>query len=87
MCSLDVVNTVAYLAFLDPEEAKEMRFTVEDLLEKRKKIESQEEEDDLVSLITEEDSVVTDDDMTDADVSVHSDELLTPKSSQSYQKL
>ena len=28
------------LAFLDPEEAKEMRFTVEDLLEKRKKIES-----------------------------------------------
>lgn len=40
MCSLDVVNTVAYLAFLDPEEAKEMRFTVEDLLEKRKKIES-----------------------------------------------
>ena len=40
MCSLDVVTSVAYLAFLDPQEAKEMRFTVEDLLEKRKKIES-----------------------------------------------
>jgi len=49
MCSLDVVNVIAYLAFLDPEEVKSMRFHIEDLYEQRKKIEAQEEEDDLVS--------------------------------------
>lgn len=29
MCSLDVVNAVAYLAFLDPEDARKMDFSTE----------------------------------------------------------
>jgi hypothetical protein len=82
MCSLDVVNTAAYLAFLDPEEAKSMRFHLEDLYEKRKEIESKEEEEDLVSQITEECSLETDDDM-----SVGTDDLLTPNSQKSFDAL
>jgi len=35
MCTLDVINAVAYLAFLDPKEVKEMQFNVEDLYQKR----------------------------------------------------
>ena len=81
MCSIDVINAVAYLAFLDPQEAKEMQFHVEDIFEKRKQIEAQEEEDDLVSVLTEEVS------KNDDNLSVYTDDILTPVSSKSFQAL
>ena len=40
MCTLDVINAVAYLAFLDPDIVKEMRFHVEDLYAKRAALEA-----------------------------------------------
>ena len=36
MCSLDVVNAVAYLAFLDPKYAKELQFSTEHFYVHRK---------------------------------------------------
>ena len=35
MCTLDVINAVAYMAFLDPEAVKEMSFHAEDLYQKQ----------------------------------------------------
>ena len=52
------------------------------MYEKRKEIESKEEEEDLVSNITEECSLETDDDM-----SVGTDDLLTPNSQKSFDAL
>ena len=49
MCTIDLINAVAYLAFLDPKEAKNMSFHVDDIFEIRKQIEEKEDEDDLMS--------------------------------------
>lgn len=84
MCSLDVVTMVAYLAFMDPEKARSMKFTIEYILAERNKEERLQEEAELVSQITEEESYIeSESDM----ISVGSDELLTPSSSKSFAKL
>lgn len=40
-CSLDVVNAVAYMPFLDPEEVKTMEFTLESMLSRHAAIQKQ----------------------------------------------
>lgn len=49
MCSLDLVSSVAYLAFIDPDRAKALQFSTEYLEQERNKVESQLEEAELVS--------------------------------------
>ena len=46
MCSLDVVNAVAYLAFLDPEDAKKMDFSTEYLFTLRNKLHDESRKED-----------------------------------------
>lgn len=55
MCSLDLVNAAAYLAFLDPEDAKNIRFEGEYFFARRKLAQIKEDEEELVSQFTESD--------------------------------
>ena len=57
MCSLDVVNAVAYLAFIEKDEALKMKLHAEDIFIKRTEIENQQEEDDLVSIFSSRSSI------------------------------
>ena len=61
MCSLDIVNAVAYLAFIERDEALQIKLHAEDIFIKRTEIENQQEEDDLVSDISSKHSSESDD--------------------------
>ena len=55
LCSLDLVNCVAYLPFLDPEDAMSLEFSTEYLYSMRLEKQRQEDIDDLESNISESD--------------------------------
>ena len=48
-CSLDLVNAVCYLAFIDPKEAIEMQFSTEYLFARISRLQEQEDIKDLLS--------------------------------------
>ena len=55
LCSLDLVNAVAYLAFIDPDDAFKLEFNTEYLYMRRLELQKQENADDLESQFSEDD--------------------------------
>ena len=56
LCSLDIVNAVANMPYLDPDEVRSMEFTLNSMLARQQEMNKREDEADLVSEISEEDS-------------------------------
>ena len=52
-CALDIVNSAAYLAFLDPETAKDLDFSTEYFYSRVLERQQKEDIEDLVSIISE----------------------------------
>ena len=55
LCSLDLVNCVTYLAYLDPDDAMKLEFGTEYLYSHRLEMQRKEDIDDLESIMSESD--------------------------------